>query len=104
MAVFNVPLKAAPQTVSVTFPSGVTYKLRLIYQFNADDCWLLDISDALGNPMVCGIPMVTGADLLAQYAYLGFGCSLFCTTDGDANMPPKFWNLGGVGHLWLEAA
>lgn len=104
MAVFEIPLRPRPQIVTTRFPNGQTYSLRLIYEFGPDDCWLLDISDSFGNPIVCGIPLVTGCDLLAQFAYLGFGCSLYCTTDGDRPTPPKWWNLGSTAHLWLEAA
>lgn len=103
MAVFEIPLSPKPQTLFTTFPNGITYSLRLIYQFTPNDCWLLDIGDSLGKPILCGIPLVTGADLLAQYAYLGFGCKLFVTTDGDPTTPPKFWNLGVTAHLWLES-
>jgi hypothetical protein len=102
MSVYEIPLKPQPQTVSVKFPNGVTYQLRLIYEFGSDDCWLLDISDSSGNPILCGVPLVTGADLFAQYAYLGFGCSLYCTTDGDRFAVPKWWNLGVTAHLWIS--
>lgn len=99
---FEVPTSPNPQSFATTFPNGVEYNLRLIYQFTGDNCWLLDISDADLNPLVCGIPLVTGADLLAQYAYLGFGFSLFATTDGDNTAPPTFYNLGSAGHLRIS--
>jgi hypothetical protein len=103
MAVYEVPLSPQPQTLSVQFPNGATYQLRLLYEFTPDDCWGLDIADDQGNPIVSGIPLVTGTDLLAQYGYLNFGCKMFCTTDGDRNAPPRFFNLGVTSHLWLEA-
>lgn len=102
MSVFEIPLKPQPQTVFAQFPNGVTYQLRLIYQFTPDDCWLLDIDDASGNPILCGVPLITGADLLAQFSYLGFGCSLYCTTDGDTFAVPKFYNLGVTAHLFVS--
>ena len=103
MTTYEVPLVSRQQALTATFPNGVTYQLRLIYQFNSDDCWLLDISDNSGNPIVQGIPLIPGVDLLAQYAYLGFGCKLFCATDGAAPVSPKWWNLGSAGHLYIEA-
>lgn len=102
MTIFEIPTKSIPQQFSVQFPNGNTYTLRLIYQFNTDQCWLLDISDVNDNPLVCGIPLITGADLLAQYAYLGFGCSMFATTDGAPGTPPNFYNLGSAGHLRIS--
>lgn len=102
MAVFEIPLSPQPQTLAATFPNGVSYNMRLIYLFTPNDCWELDIDDADGNPIVCGIPLITGADLLEQYAYLGFGCRMFCTTDGDDFAVPRFYNLGTTAHLYLE--
>jgi hypothetical protein len=102
MAVYEIPLKPEPQTLSVLFPTGVTYQLRLIYA-NADvPAWILDINDAQGKPILQGIPLVTGADLLAQYAYAQLGVKLFCTTDGDPTAVPQALNLGRTAHLWLE--
>ena len=99
----EIPLKSVPQTLTTTFPNGVTYQLRLIYQFNDDACWVMDISDANGNALVQGVPLVTGADLLAQYQYLGFGCSMYAITDGAKSEPPHWWNLGTTAHLLIEA-
>jgi hypothetical protein len=99
---YKIPLTPKPQSFSVTFPNGVDYQIRLLYQFNDDACWIMDISDAAGTPMVCGIPLVTGADLLAQYAYLGFGAQMFVTTEGDIAEPPHWWNLGGAANLYVS--
>ncbi len=43
---------------------------------NSIDCWGLDIGDASNNPIVCGIPLIPGVNLLAQYAYLGISGEL----------------------------
>jgi hypothetical protein len=104
MTTYEIPLKPVPQKLTVTFPNGVDYQLTLNYVFVPDDCWILDIADADGNPLVQGIPLVTGCDLLEQYGYLGFGCAMTCTTDADADAPPRFNNLGLLAHLLLEAA
>lgn len=100
--VAEIPLTPRPQTFSATFPNGNTYNFRLIYQFNDDDCWLMDIADVDGNTLVAGVPLVTGADLLAQYAYLGLGVKMWVTTDADLAEPPHWWNLGTSAHLWIE--
>lgn len=97
---YEVPTTSRPQSFSAVFPDGNTYNLRLQYQFNSDNCWLLDISDANNTPLKCGIPLITGADLLAQYDYIfGGAFSMFATTDGDPATPPTFYNLGTTGHL-----
>lgn len=105
MTVYQIPLSPKPQALSVNFPNGNVYNLRFLYQFSnpgSPECWILDISDAQNNPLVCGIPLITGADLLAQYKYLDFGCTMYCTVDGDISAVPAWYNLGGAAHLWLE--
>lgn len=103
MVVYEIPLSPKPQSLAVIFPNGKTYNLRLIYMFTPLDCWELDINDAAGNPLVLGIALVTGADLLAQYRYLGLGAALYAATDADVNAIPRFWNLGVSSHLYLAA-
>lgn len=103
MTVYEIPLTPQPQALTVVFPNGRRYNLRLIYMFTPDDCWALDIADALDVPLVQGIALVTGADLLAQYAYLDFGCSLYCATDADPTAVPTASNLGVASHLLLAA-
>jgi len=63
---------------------------------------MMDISDNLGNPMVCGVPLVTGADLLAQYGYLGFQGKLYIVTDGFRAGVPTFDGLGVSSRLYYE--
>lgn len=98
---YEIPLSANPQTLAVTL-AGVPYNLRVLW--NADpnaDCWVLDIYDVNDNPIVTGIPMVTGEDLLSQYAYLGIGGSLYVQTDNDTLAVPTFTNLGSTSHLYF---
>lgn len=101
--VYDVPTTSQPQSFSIQFPNGVTYTLRLQYLFAVNNpCWILDIEDALANPIACGLPLITGADLLAQLGSLGFDCSMFVTTDGDPTAPPSFYNLGTSAHLRIS--
>lgn len=103
-AIYEVPLTAKPQVISAQFPNGNTYFLRLTYLFSDDDpCWIMDIMDSNGELLVCGTPLVTGCDLLAQYGYLNFGCQMFCTTDGNTFAVPNFLNLGTTAHLWVQS-
>ena len=93
MAIFSIPLIAAPQTFTITLV-GVTYTMSLAYQNVDQGGWTLSIADANGNPIITGIPLVTGADLLAQYAYLGIGGSLYVQTSSDPDAVPTFAGLG----------
>jgi hypothetical protein len=101
MAVFEIPLSPQPQTMTIAL-GAAAYQLRFFFDNAADGGWLMDISDASGAPLVCGIPLVTGSDLLAQYAYLGLGGALFVRTDGNPDAVPTFGNLGVGSHLYWQ--
>jgi hypothetical protein len=99
MTAYEIPLSAKPQTFSIAL-GGVTYKMTLRWNVPAA-AWMLDIADATGNPMVGSIPLVTGVDLLGQYAHLGFIGQLVVQTDHDPDAVPTFDNLGTTGHLYF---
>jgi hypothetical protein len=79
---------------------GVTYNLRTTWNTQAPG-WMLDISDANNNPLIQGIPLVSGYDLLGQYQYMGFGFSLYVLTQGDPLAVPTYANLGGNANVFL---
>lgn len=96
---FTIPLQAQPQTFSIIL-SGVTYNFTLLYRNVDMGGWCLDIADANNVPIVQGIPLVTGANLLAQYTYLGFVGTLWVQTQSDPDAVPTFANLGTDGLLY----
>ena len=99
MTAYLVPLQANAQTFPISL-AGTVYNLTI--HWNAPSAaWILDIADAGKNPMVSGIPLVTGTDLLAQYAYLGFGGQLIAQTDNDTSAVPTYANLGQGGNLYF---
>lgn len=63
--------------------------------------WVLDIADSANNPLVQGIPLVTGCDLLQQFGHLGIGGALWVLTDGDPMAVPTYHNLGSLSHLYF---
>src|SRR5580700_1111607 len=97
---FQVPLQAAPQTFPVTL-AGIQYTLTLQFRNTVEGGWILDIGVSNNNPIVQGIPLVTGADLLAQYSHLGFKGALWVQTTNDPDEVPTFENLGTDGLLWF---
>lgn len=89
---YNIPLTPTPQTFQISL-GGTPYVLTL--QWRGDAGWILDIADASNNAILSGIPLVTGCDLLAQYAYLGFPGQLWVISNGgDPSPVPTFTNLG----------
>lgn len=96
---FVLPLIPSPQTLTIPL-NGVLYQLTL-HWCDPAQCWILDIADNSGNPLVQGIAVVTGADLLEQFGYLNFGGQLIAQTDNNADEVPTFNNLGSTGNLFF---
>ena len=96
---FNIPLQPQPQTFSIIL-SGTEYTFTLQYRNVEDGGWTLDIADSDNNPIVQGVPLVTGANLLEKYAYLGFVGALWVQTQSDPDAVPTFENLGTDGLLY----
>lgn len=81
------------------------YTLRF-YWNNVTACWCVDFDDDTGTiPVLHGLPLVTGVDLLEQFGYLPLGAQTVLTTmtigpDLSPDTVPTFDNLGIDGHLY----
>lgn len=98
--VYEVPLSSVPQTQTISL-GGTFYQLTTRWNITAQ-CWMMDIADSTGNPILTGIPLVTGADLLEQYGYLDLmgGGSLVVQSGSDPDTIPGPTSLGVDGHLF----
>ncbi|GBR28714.1 hypothetical protein AA11826_0341 [Komagataeibacter oboediens DSM 11826] len=97
---YEVPLSGEAQTFTASM-NGVSYTFTFRYLNCTQGGWVMDLADSSGNQIVGGIPLVTGTDLLGQYGYLGFGCRMFVSTDGDWDAVPTYDNLGTTSHLYV---
>lgn len=97
---YEIPLKPYAQSFQIAL-NGSSYKLTLRYSDTDQGGWLLDLADSLSSPLIAGIPLVTGSDLLGQYRYLGLGISLIVASDVDIYTTPTYDNLGIAGHLYF---
>lgn len=95
---YEIPLSPQPQMFGIAI-AGTTYTLTVTWNW-VNASWIINIADASGNPIISGIPMVTGADLLEQYAYLNLGFALVAQTDNAPDVVPTFADLGTTGHLY----
>lgn len=102
MASVEIPLAGIAERFSIAL-NGTTYQLTAQWRAAPLGGWFLDIADAEGVPIISGIAMVTGADLLAQYAYLGIagGASLFILDVAGGDSAPAFGDLGTDTRLVL---
>lgn len=96
----EIPTSPESQVFTITL-NGTVYTMTLIFRDTDMGGWILDIADVNGQNLACGIPLVTGCNLLDQYAYLGINGILITSTDGDFLSPPTFDNMGTLGHLWF---
>lgn len=109
--IYEIPLTPSPQSFNIALPISFTVPAisnayRLVFQYQDSQIgmggWTVDIYDGNGEPMLCGVPLITGADLLAQFAYLNFGAQMIVYSDGQPDLPPTFDNLGIGSHvLWV---
>lgn len=95
MDIQEIPLTADNQLFSIVL-AGKTYRMSILWR---DLYWILDLLDEQSNPIISGIPLVTGAELLAQYAYLGLGFKLVMVCDDPAQDYPSKTDLGSRSHL-----
>jgi len=102
MAVYEVPFSGVPESFTVSL-GGIAYVLLVRWNV-VDQCWVLDISDTTPTLIIGGVPIVTGTDLLAQYAYLGFTGGLVAQTDHSPDTVPAYDNLGTNSHLYFVTA
>jgi hypothetical protein len=100
MPVYEIPLTPEPQTFNVRL---VDKEYRFSLAWNAiANTWTLDIATVDNStPLVQGIPVVTGSNLIGQFEHLGIGGELRARTDHDPDAIPTFGNLGAAGHLYL---
>ena len=102
MAVFEIPLRpATAQTLKVALNDRV-YGFSLAYIDEAEGGWTLDIADEAGSPLVAGIALLPGQDLLEPYPDLGIGVRLAVVTPGEQECRPNFDGLGVHSKLLFE--
>ncbi|MDE9464416.1 phage baseplate plug family protein [Xenorhabdus bovienii] len=82
MNIVEIPLQSENQQFDIQL-GGISYRMRLQWR----DCagWILDIMHPNSEPIVMGIPLVFGVDILEQHRYLGFNGSLIFYCDDPKN-------------------
>lgn len=96
--ILEIPLSSDGQIFTITL-SGTDYTMTVQWR-NAISMWLLDVADASGNPLVSGLPLVTGANLLEQFGYLGFQGGLWVQGADDPDSLPTYDDLGTGSKLY----
>lgn len=96
---FKIPLSPQPQRIKVRL-GAVTYQLTLKYANTVEGGWVMDIADENANPIINGIPLITGRNLLEPYPQFGFAGRMWVQTADDPDAVPTFDNLGVAANLY----
>jgi len=97
MAIMEIPLSPDNQRFAISI-NNTNYKMRILWR---EINWILDIQDENGTDIITGIPLVTGVNLLAQYAWLRFDFGLWVVSDSVLNEAPGQFDLGYAAHLCI---
>jgi len=98
---YEIPTKPYSERFNISL-NNVIYQILKVWNV-ANQSWIIDISDSNGNPILSGVPLITGADLLDQYRHLLFGGEMECQTDHNLQAVPTYDNMGSESHLyWLQ--
>jgi len=96
---YVVPLLPQNQEFDIAL-AGQSY--HLVVRWNSfSNSWILDVEDSQRNPLVSGIPMVTGCDLLEQYQYVGIAGAFLVQSTNDPDLVPDYSSLGSTGNLFF---
>lgn len=99
MATYEIPLSTGNQKFNVQL-NKVSYKLQLIYRL---DTWFIDLMDGAENPIILGLALNPGIDLLEQHQHLIKGSLFVANSNKDESQ--AFYDLGSKIQLyWRDPA
>ncbi|EFE7959449.1 phage baseplate plug family protein [Escherichia coli] len=98
MSVNEIPMIPDNQEFRITL-GDVSYTLRVLWRDDAG--WIMDVMDSGAQPLLMGVPLVPGVNLLSQYPDLGISGALVVMTDNGAPEYPTKTNLGASSHLYF---
>lgn len=96
---FRIPLLNIPQKFAIDL-NGKAYIMLCRYNPEMPN-WSISMQDGDTEEFIfTGLPLVTGLDLLSQFAHLGIEGSFIVFTDGDDLATPTEFNLGVESNLY----
>lgn len=96
MSTYEIPLNSGNQKFNIQL-NGVLYKLKFIFRL---DGWYLDLLDTAENPLISGLSMSAGIDLLEQHQHIIKG-SLY-VSNNNIGETQSFNDLGLKIKLYWE--
>jgi hypothetical protein len=75
---------------------GVNYNFSIIWRGTQ---YCLNLLDTNKNPIITGIALVPGMDLLGPYQYLNLGFGLSVSTTSDPTHEMTYTDLGSISQI-----
>lgn len=94
------PLRPEAQVMTIEMAS-VLYTVRFGWADTPDGGWFMDLGTYEGTPLIRGLPLTAGENILQQFDYLGIGGEIRVETDGNALVEPTYGNLGSNGKVFF---
>lgn len=94
----ELPLRQGPSIFSLSI-KGRDFRFRFAYANTEGGGWYVDIGETDGQPLVCGLPLTAGLNLLGQFGYLGLGFGLYVSVDGRPDEAPVYDDMGNGLHV-----
>lgn len=95
-------LLLSPKNQRLTLTYGGTRYVLTFRWLNVElGGWVLDIATEDRRPIISGIPLVTGVDLLDPFRHRELGFSLIIASDVDVDIVPSFRTLGRSSRIYL---
>lgn len=99
MAVYEFPLlPAQAQEMQITLATQ-EYTVRFYWIDSPEGGWIIDIYDLTFEPLVRGLALTAGENVLQQFDYLGFPGAITVQVDEDPLLEPTFAGLGVTGRV-----
>lgn len=95
---YEFPLRPEAQQIRIQL-GDVDYVVRFGWGDTADGGWFIDIADADAVPILRGLALTAGENVLQQFDYLGIAGEIRVQTDGDDLVEPTYANLGSNGKV-----
>lgn len=97
-----LPLRNDTAWYSFTFTLSSTVYLFTIRYDQRMDRWIMDLADANSNPLVSGVPLLVGRNLIGRFVTEGLPVGYFFVTDDtNTGIEPTRFSFGTTHTLYF---
>ena len=96
--IYEFPLRPEAQQIQIAL-ADIEYTVRFGWCDAPGGGWFIDMTDIDGTPLLRGLALTAGENVLQQFAYLGIPGEIRVETDGSDLVEPSYDNLGANGKV-----